>query len=89
MKGEKIMEKRIVVPRKMRKALRSYSPYGDGHLSVMRAAGGHPIAWLLQMLLAILILVILGLRAAPAGAVERPTPDNQTTIFDTSGTDPR
>ncbi len=83
------MEKRIVVPRKVRKALRSYSPYGDGHLSITRAAGGRPIGWLLQMLLAVLIIVILGLRAVPAGAVERPTPDNQTTIFDPSGTDPR
>ncbi len=89
MKGEKIMEKRIVVPRKMRKALRSYSPYGDGHLSITRAAGRHPIGWLLQMLLAILIIVILGFSAVLAGAVERPTPDNQTTIFDPSGTDPR
>ncbi len=45
------MEKLILVPRKMRKALRSYSPHGDGHLSVVRTAGGHPIAWLLQMYL--------------------------------------
>ncbi len=89
MKGEKIMDKWNLVPRKMRKALRSYSPYGDGHLSITRAAGGHPIAWPLQMLLAVLIIVILGLRAVPAGAVERPTPDNQTTIFDPSGTDAR
>ena len=89
MKGEKIMEKRILVPRKMRKALRSYSPYGDGHLSITRAAGGHPIAWLLQMLLAVLIIVIFGLRAVPAGAVERPNPNDQSTIFDPSGTDPR
>ncbi len=89
MKGEKIMEKRILVPRKVRKALRSYSPYGDGHLSVVRAAIGHPIAWLLQMLFAVLVLVILGLSAVLAGAEERPTPDNQTTIFDPSGTDPR
>ncbi len=69
------MEKRILVPRKMRKALRSYSPYGD-------------IAWLLQMLFAVLVLVILGLSAVLTGAEERPTPD-QTTIFDPSGTDPR
>ncbi len=83
------MEKRILVPRKMRKALRSYSPHGDGHLSVVRAALGHPIAWLLQMLFAVLVLVILGLSAVLTGAEERPTPDDQTTIFDPSGTDPR
>ncbi len=89
MKGEKIMEKRILVPRKMRKALRSYSPDGDGHLSITRAAGGHSIARLLQLLIAVLMLGMLGLSAVPTGAVERPTPDNQTTIFDPSGTDPR
>ncbi len=83
------MEKRIVVPRKMRKALRSYSPYGDVHLSITRAAGGHPFAWLLPVLLAVLIIVILGLRAVPAGAVERPTPNDQSTIFEPSGTDAR
>ncbi len=88
MKGEKIMEKRILVPRKMRKALRSYSPYGDGHLNVVRAAIGHPIAWLLQMLFAVLVLVILGLSAVLAGAEERLTP-YPTTIFDPSGTDVR
>ncbi len=82
------MEMRILAPRKMRKALRSYSPNGDGHLSVVRAAIGHPIAWLLQMLFAVLVLVILGLSAVLAGAEERPTPD-QTTIFDPSGTDDR
>ncbi len=83
------MEKRILVPRKMIKALRSYSPYGDGHLSITRAAAGHPIAWLLQMLFAVLVLVILGLSAVLTGAEERPTPNDQTTIFDPSGTDVR
>ena len=73
----------------LRKALRSYSPDGDGHLSITRAAGGHSIARLLQLLIAVLMLGMLGLSAVPTGAVERPTPDNQTTIFDPSGTDPR
>ncbi len=88
MKEEKIMEKRILAPPKMRKALRSYSPYGDSHLSVVRAAIGHPITWLLQMLFAVLVLVFLGLSAVLAGAEERPILD-QTTIFDPSGTDVR
>ncbi len=88
MKEEKIMEKRILVPRKVSNSSASFSPYGDGHLSVVRAVIGHPIAWLLQMLFAVLVLVILGLSAVLAEAEERPTFD-QTTIFDPSGTDVR
>ncbi len=71
------------------KELRIYSPDGDGHLSVMRAAGGHPIPRLLQVLIVVLMLGMLGLSAVPTGAEERPTPNDQSTIFDPSGTDPR
>ncbi len=73
----------------LRTALRSYSPHGDGHLSVVRAAGGHPIPRLLQLLIEVLMLGMLGLSAVPTGAEERPTPDHQTTIFDPSVTNPR
>lgn len=73
----------------LRKALRSYSPDGDGHLSVIRAAHALPIPRLLQLLIVVLMLGMLGLSAVPTGAEERPTPDEQTTIFDPSGTDPR
>jgi hypothetical protein len=58
-------------------------------LSIIRAARGHPIAWLLQVLFAVLVLAILGLSAVSTGAEEHPTPNDQTTIFDPSGTDPR
>lgn len=73
----------------LRKALRNYSPDGDGHLSVMRAAGGHPIPRLLQLQIVVLMLGMLGLSAVPTGAEERPTPNDQSTIFDPSVTNPR
>ena len=73
----------------LRRALRDYSPDGDGQLSIIRAARAHPITKLLHFLFAVLMLGILGLSAVPTGAVERPTPDDQTTIVDPSGTDAR
>lgn len=73
----------------LRKALRSYSPDGDGHLNVIRAAHAHPTPRLSQLLIVVLILGMLGLSAVPTGAEERPTPDHQTTIFDPSVTNPR
>ena len=87
--AQEALGNRVEIDVELRKALRSYSPDGDGHLSITRAAGGHSIARLLQLLIAVLMLGMLGLSAVPTGAVERPTPDNQTTIFDPSGTDPR
>ncbi len=69
------------------KTLRSYSPDGDCHLSIIRAA--RPIPRLLQLLIVVLMLGMLGLSAVPTGAEERPTPDHQTTIFDPSVTNPR
>ncbi len=73
----------------LRRALRSYSPDGDDQLSIIRAAHAHPITRLLYFLFAVLMLGILGLSAVPTGAVEHPTPDDQTTIVDPSGTDAR
>jgi len=73
----------------LRRVLRDYSPDGDGQLSIIRAARAHSITRLLHFLFAVLMLGILGLSAVPTGAVERPTPDDQTTIVDPSGTDAR
>ncbi len=73
----------------LRKALRSHSPHGDGHLSVIRTAHAYPTPWILQLLIVVLMLWMLGLSAVPTGAEERPTPNDQSTIFDPSVTNPR
>ncbi len=73
----------------LRRALRDYSPDGDGQLSRIGPARANPITRLLHMLFAVLMLGILGLNAVPTGAEERPTPNDQTTVFDPSGTDAR
>ncbi len=73
----------------LRRALRSYSPDGDGQFSIISAARAHSITRLLHFLFAVLMLGILGLSAVPTGAEEHPTPNDQTTVFDPSGTDAR